>query len=213
MGDGIFNFGKSKSKGKKRTYVPDYLKPFINQSVGTAGSALGSMSRLAGQDLVAGFDPFQELAMQMGADVAQGAGGYLPTAQNALMGAASGTDISSFIPSYGALSGLSGGGTGYIPQSALSTLNAGTMGGFVPGSVSDMLGGAMQNSGVPGAAYNTLSGLAQGSSVPGVATDALTAGTQAGPLLGQGLFDRNRENAGNQPNSNLPCAILDFAYR
>ena len=119
---GFFSGGKGKKEQSSRVDVPEWLQPFIQDATANAGS---TMSRLAqygnwgGDQFIAPFTEAQQLGQQHGINTALGAGGYMPTALNALQGAAGGTGLDQFLdPSaYGALSGAAGG------QSALDNLD------------------------------------------------------------------------------------------
>ena len=120
---------KGSAKQKSKVRVPKYLQPFIQQATGAAGTGLGGLEELlgGGQDLVADLNQTQLQGLGQAADVAGGAGGFLPQAQQTFMNQAQGNDVSSFLdPSaLGALQGASQ-GTGldqFIPQNALSGLN------------------------------------------------------------------------------------------
>lgn len=73
--------------------------PFVRQALGIAEQGLPQLQQLLGGNLVAGFTPEQQQYFAQARDVAGGGGGFIPTAQDALLGAAGGTDISTFLPS------------------------------------------------------------------------------------------------------------------
>ncbi len=69
------------------TTVPEYLKPYMTNLAGTGNKALTDLSgRLDDGSLVAPFNPNQLQGQQSAVDIANGAGGYLPTATNLLHG-------------------------------------------------------------------------------------------------------------------------------
>ena len=70
--------GKGSSKNKARVQVPDFLQPFVNQSVGAAGNALSELTGLSGTDRVANLTPQQLEALNLAEARAGGAGGFLP---------------------------------------------------------------------------------------------------------------------------------------
>jgi hypothetical protein len=142
MSGGSFGFGKgeSESSGSQRVNVPDYLQPFLNQAAGTAGSSLSQLSNLAYGNLVAPFTDAEQQGQQLGIDRALGAGGFLPTAENTLLGAAQGTDISSFLPP-SAFQGLSqlaqgGGAQSLLPPEAYASLLGASQ---IPGEANEAL--------------------------------------------------------------------------
>lgn len=75
-----------------RAEIPRFLRPFIRQGASVGSGALGELENLLrpGADLVAGFDPLQQQAQEQQVAVAGGAGGFLPTAQDALLSTARG---------------------------------------------------------------------------------------------------------------------------
>ena len=136
----------SGSKGKQsgsqtsntEVQIPQFLRPLFEQGSGAAQRTLGNVERLAGGDVVAGFDPLQEQAFQSAQDVAGGAGGFIPQWQQLLQDTAGGTDVSSFLPqsSFDALSGAAGGGGGLegsIPPESLEALLSSARGDFLAG--------------------------------------------------------------------------------
>lgn len=148
--------GKGSSKSKTRVQIPEFLRPFLEQSAGVAGSALGNLQAGIGdgQNLVAGFQPAQEFAQMLGINRAIDPNSAFATATGtaseiAQGGAAPGSDVLSMISQ--------GGG---IDPAALARLQQGTQGGALPGmgQIQQMLG----QTGVPQAATDALTQTAQG---------------------------------------------------
>jgi hypothetical protein len=112
MSSGTFGGGKGKSDSSSKVRIPAYLQPLVKQGVSTGTTAMqsleGMLANATGQDLVAGFTPAQQQAQQMGTQMVNDPNGIFSTATDTIQGAASGTDLSQ-----------------YIPQSALDTLTAG----------------------------------------------------------------------------------------
>lgn len=120
---------KGKGSQKSSVRVPDFLKPFIGQATGAAGTGLGGLEQLlgGGQDLVADLNPAQLQGLQQATDVAGGAGGFIPQAQQTFLNQAQGNDVSNFFDP-AALSALQEASQGtdlnqFIPENALSGLN------------------------------------------------------------------------------------------
>jgi hypothetical protein len=88
---GFAEGSKGKSKQKNRVQIPEWMMPFVQQSLGTASTALGGLeNQIVNRDLVADFTPEQMQGFQQALDIAGGGGGFLPAAQQAFMGAAQG---------------------------------------------------------------------------------------------------------------------------
>lgn len=124
--------GKGKSSSKSRVQIPDFLKPFLNQATGTAGSALSNLQQQAGGDLVADFNPIQQLAQGMGVQEAL-SGQAFPTAQNTAMQIAQGGQL----PGTDILSQLASGSA--VPQQTTDLLTQLSQGGAVPQTATDAL--------------------------------------------------------------------------
>ena len=118
--------------------IPGFLQPFIQQSAGVANSALGSLSgQLQGagaSDLVAGFNPDQQQSFDLLRGIANGQGGFLPSALNALQSTADGdflfgdqgfdqavqAAVNAAQPSILSAFGGAGRGTGGLAQAAIA---------------------------------------------------------------------------------------------
>lgn len=136
MGDGgTASFGKGKESSSQQVDIPDFLKPVINAITGNVAGLTGSVSNLArnGQNLVAPFNALQQEGQQMGVDVARGAGGFLPTAQNTFMQAAQGVPISEYNAGFQDLSRFSGGAPSPLDPAALSALQQTAGGDYLYG--------------------------------------------------------------------------------
>jgi len=70
--------------------IPEFLKPFITQSAGTAQRSASELERLLGGNTVAGFNQDQRQAINLTRDIATGGGDILPTATDAFFRAARG---------------------------------------------------------------------------------------------------------------------------
>lgn len=165
--------GKGRSSSRSRVQIPTFLQPLLNQSAGVAGGALGNLNnQINSGNLVAGFDPVQQLAQGLGVGRALDPNGIFQTATNTFSQAAQGQGLESF-----------------VPQGALNTLNSnGGLGSFIDPSALQALTGGAQGQAVPG--MDILSQLAQADGVPQTAMDALQQ-TAGGDFLfgGQG-FDQ-----------------------
>ena len=89
---------KSSNKQSQKTTVPDFLKPFVDQIVGTSSGALGNLQNAAGGDTVADLNPDQLAALDLARGVAGGAGGFIPTAQQTFLDAAQGGGLENVLP-------------------------------------------------------------------------------------------------------------------
>lgn len=152
-----FGKKKGKSKSKQDVTIPDFLRPFVNQSVGVAGGALGGLQSAIGSggDLTAGFAPAQQLAQFIGTGRALDPNSPFATAtgtaQEIAMGG--GTD-----PAAEMLQQLMQGGQ-ILPE-AFRGLQQGIEGGALPGQ--EQLAGLAGQSGIPDVTMDTLTGTAQG---------------------------------------------------
>lgn len=94
LADGIGGGGGRSTTTTSRTEIPPILRPLVQQQVQTGTGALERINALLGEGqegrLVAPFDPLQLEAQQRGIDVAGGAGGFIPTAQEGLLSTARG---------------------------------------------------------------------------------------------------------------------------
>lgn len=121
------NGGGSKGSGssKSRVIIPEFLKPFLEKATGYAGGALDRLSTLSGGELVADFDPIQELAHSLGIREALD-GEFIPAAQQTLLKAAKGQGIEDFLDptALAALTKAAGGQdlSSFIPAEALDAL-------------------------------------------------------------------------------------------
>lgn len=144
MSEGSFDKGSSESS--TAVDIPQFLQNFLTQGADTASGALGSLQGLAGQDLVAGFDPVQTQAQELAIQRATEEGGLIPTAQNTFLQTALGQALSDFLPE-GALSTLSGAGgplSEFIPANALEQFGSTISGGAVPSAATEALTGTAQ---------------------------------------------------------------------
>lgn len=84
--------GKGDRTQTTKVEIPGFLKPFIRQGADVGSDALSQLEGLLGPgtSLVQGFDPAQEAALGQAEAVAGGAGGFIPTAQDALLSTARG---------------------------------------------------------------------------------------------------------------------------
>jgi len=125
--------GKNTQESSTQVDIPDFLRPFLQQGAGVAGGALSQAQQLAGGDVVAPFTQDQLQGFQQGRDVAGGAGGFLPTAQNQFLQTAQGRGLQDVLgpEAFQALSSFAGGRglDQFIPQQALNTL---TQAGQIP---------------------------------------------------------------------------------
>ena len=160
------------SKGSKsqtvtqRVDIPDFLQPLARQQARLSGEALTSLRSMLGGDLTAGFTPDQLQAFDLARSFATGADGFLPVAQSALMGAAQGVPLTSFVDPT-ALSALTGTAAGqgigsFLPSLTLETLSRGAQGGAIPTQATDALGNIIQGELIPGATTEALTRTAQG---------------------------------------------------
>lgn len=124
---GFAEGSKGKSKSKSKVRIPKFLRPFMEQSLGIASGALDKLEEAGSGDLVADLNDLQQAGLGQAIDVAQGAGGFLPTAQQTFMNAAQGFNAEdAFDPT--ALSAMRRASEGqgldsFIPQNALAGLN------------------------------------------------------------------------------------------
>jgi hypothetical protein len=136
---GLFGFGSEKKSGyqNRNVTVPDWLMPFYQQLVSSGIGGIGQLENLANRDqLVAPFDPAQIAGQNQALGIAQGAGGYLPTAQNQFMQMAQGRGLEQILdPSvYSALTGMAQGATSSLPDVARAALEGAAGGqGVGPG--------------------------------------------------------------------------------
>jgi len=78
-----------------QTAIPEFLKPFLAQSVDASQGAMAGLTQLLARDnaLTSPFNFLQEQAQQQALGVAGGAGGFIPQAQDAFREIADSTDI------------------------------------------------------------------------------------------------------------------------
>lgn len=76
-----------------RTDVPDFIAPFIHGSNIAATNAISGATNAAGGDLVANLNRDQLTGINLTRDLAQGAGGFIPTTQQELLSTAQGRDL------------------------------------------------------------------------------------------------------------------------
>lgn len=88
--EGGGSVSQTSGSDQNRVQVPAWLQPFFDQAVGSAGGALSGLDAASNRDNFANLTPDQLAAMQGMRDMAGGAGGFLPTAQNTFMEAAGG---------------------------------------------------------------------------------------------------------------------------
>lgn len=119
--------------------IPSFLRPFLEQSAGVAGGALGDLQGLINSgNLVSGFNSDQLAGFDQARDVALGGGGFIPTAQEQALSTARGdflfggqgfneaVDASVRAAQPGILStfGGAGRGTGGLAQQAIAQSSA-----------------------------------------------------------------------------------------
>lgn len=189
-------FGKGKSKSRQSTTIPDELKPFVNQVIGTSTGALRRLEDQVGTDQVADLTPDQLAALTLQRSRALGSGDFIPTMQDQLLQIAQGRSLNEILPVAGtdALQGrtdprlddlvanLSGLGSAIDPTSA-ATLRSAQSQQLSDLGLSDM---------VPDAAINALTGISGGTANPtaGQVSDLIggaTSGASANTL--RGLLD------------------------
>ena len=106
--------GKSSQQTGERTVtqdatIPDFLRPFIEQSAGVAGGALGGLQSILGNaqssDLVSGFNSDQTAGFDLARSLALGPDSPFATATNQLASTASGEGFQSdaFNDAFGAI--------------------------------------------------------------------------------------------------------------
>ena len=118
--------------------IPGFLSPFLSQGASVANTALGNLSgHLSGagaQDLVAGFNQDQTTSFDLLRGIANGQGGFLPSALNAVQSTADGdflfggqgfdqavqAAVSTAQPSILSAFGGAGRGTGGLAQAAIA---------------------------------------------------------------------------------------------
>jgi len=127
--------GKGSSSSTTQVDIPQFLRPFLEQSTNTASGALSGLNSLADGNLVAGFTPDQEQAFAQARDVAGGGGDFIPTAQQTLLDTAQGRDLSSFLPEelFNNITSLGGGIDQFVDPAALDTLRSTAGGDFLFG--------------------------------------------------------------------------------
>jgi len=205
---------KTSESGTSTANAPPWLQSFLEQATGTASSGLAGLQRLiSGGDLVAGFDPLQQQGQQAAIDVAGGAGGFLPTAEQFFLEGAQGKDLSSFLPPevLASLTGTATGQTGAmnrIDPAALQALRESASGAHLYGGEGfDRAVQAATNAATPairsvfGSSAGGLSGIGARHAVGQSASDAVASqyGNErerqlraAGLLADVGVGDANR---------------------
>lgn len=184
-----FQFGSKKesSSSDQRVNVPSWLRPYIEQAAGTAGNTLQNLQGLTGRfgDLVAGFTPDQQAAMDLARQRAAGADGVLPTARDAYLAAARGGTPAGL--GYSALGGIAGNQS--VPQDVLGRIPGPSQ---LPSSVSGTLNNAMSAAPVPGVATDALTATARGDNLYGgpAFNEAVRAATDAARPAIQSAFGR-----------------------
>lgn len=210
----LFEFGGSKSKqsATQRVDVPPWLLPFVQQSGRTASGSLSNLSNLTQGPLVAGFSPEQQAAQDLAMQRAGGAGGFIPTAQNAFMQGATG-GLDSFIPQ-SALNALTQGAQGqsFLPQQSRDALTQlGLGGGQLQGTDTlqqtangDFLhGGQGFDQAVQAAVRSALPGVR---SVFGSAGPGASSGGLAQAAIGQSAVDAFARQFGQERQNQLGAA-------
>lgn len=129
--------GRSSSQQTQRVDIPDFLQNLIRQGTDTASGALSNLQNLAGQNPVAGFSPDQIAAQNQARDIAGGAGGFIPTAQDQTLQTAQGRSLQDILgpDAFSALSGQARGtGLGdFLNPEALGALEGTARGDFLTG--------------------------------------------------------------------------------
>ncbi len=200
--------GKSESESKQRVQIPDFLRPFVEQSTGVAGRALSGLERSSRGDLTAPFAPAQEAAQGLGIQRALGEGGFFPGAQQTALGIAQGGELGG----QGTLEQLAQGGN--IDPQTLETLRGAAQGGALPGQ--DVLSQLSQGGAVPDQARQTLEQTAGGDFLFGgqgfdQAVQAAQRAAQPGILSAFGSAGRGGATGGLAQEAIGQSAIDAFA--
>ena len=198
---------KKKSRSQTRVQIPDFLRPFFDQSTSVAGSALGNLQSAIGGDVVAGFAPDQLEAFDLARQRASGAGGFIPTAQQQLLNTARGLSIDSFLPgtAIDALTGSAAGGDlqGLFPQSAFESLSRTADGGLLSTLATDEFGRVISGDVIPRDSIDALRGFSGGAStgVPASSIAALERAAEGGaiPQFARDAF----RNSGALPDASV----------
>jgi len=116
--------GKGESEQSQRVQIPDFLQPFLQQLTSGGSAAFSNLAQQS--NFVAPQTQDQLQGQQQARDIAGGAGGFLPTAQNQFLQTAEGRDLQSLLDpqAFANLTGAAGGQglESFVPQGALSTL-------------------------------------------------------------------------------------------
>ena len=183
---------KGESSSTQRIDIPDFLQSLIRQGTDTASGALSQIQNLSGQDLTADFSPDQIAAQNQARDVAGGAGGFIPTAQDQTLQTAQGRSLESILSpeAFGSLSSQAqGSGLGdFLDPAALQALQSTAGGDFLHGGegFNAALEAATRQS--QKAAANAFGGTAGGVG-SGLSRDAVGQGTSDAFA---GLFNANQ---------------------
>jgi hypothetical protein len=126
------------SESSTQVDIPDFLRPMLEQFTGGASSAFDNIQNMAGQNNTAGFSPDQVAAMNQARDVAGGAGGFIPQAQQQTQQTSAGRSAQDVLdPSaFSSLSGFAGGNNpleSFLPENAFNALNQTAGGEFLHG--------------------------------------------------------------------------------
>lgn len=214
--------GTSTSTTAQNVAIPEFLRPLLEQSAGTAGGALSALSgRINQGGLVAPFSPDQELAFGLARDLATGPGSPLGVGLQTFVDTAAGRGFESeaFNDAFGALvrrqqPGIispfiaAGRGTGGLAQTALGQAQADAFASLFNQERQRQLAAAQ---GIPGLAltpFNLLSGV--GAAQQGQAQQEISAPIQAqlgllaaaqGGLPISGLLGRTATTTGTTTGS------------
>jgi hypothetical protein len=101
---------KSSSKSSEKTSIPDFLKPFMDQIIGTSSDAMSNLAASSGMDQTADLNPDQLEAMERMRAFASGDNNFLKTAQDTAMQAAQGGGANNVLPPELLQSLMQGGG-------------------------------------------------------------------------------------------------------
>lgn len=187
----------SDSEVAQTTNVPSYLQPLVKKQAqigtDTLGRLEGLLSNAGAEELVAGFDPLQQQGFDLAVERAQGAGGFLPTAQQSFLETAQGVDPRSYIDptAYGALESTASGNFLFGGEGFDAAVDAAVR-AAAPGILSTF-GGA---GGAPGGLARTAIGKAATDAFAGQYSQERQRQLAAAGILGEyGTGERDRQLA------------------
>ena len=132
MSDGSGSAEKGESSQTSNVNIPSFLRPLLGALTSTGQGLVTGLGGDATRSLVAPFTDAQVAGQNSAIDVAGGAGGFIPTAQNVLKSTAEGVPIGDFLSGFDDLSRLSGGQSS-LPPEALAALQSTAGGDFLFG--------------------------------------------------------------------------------